>query len=109
MTDKLEYPPELVAKWAELREAARSLKWIHLEPIASPTFEQIQIVKAHFPDENALAIRRRLSEGNARIGPFEAADVPGFAGAALDPHGLKYQIENANDDDLDAMGLDSLS
>jgi hypothetical protein len=92
-----------------LRSFARRFVWIRLAVVEKPTPAQLKAVQAHYPKENLLAVRKRMIEGTARIGPFLPELVQDFSSAAFEPFDLAWKEEAATNEDLSRMGLDSLS
>jgi hypothetical protein len=92
-----------------LRSFAGGLVWIRLAVVEKPTPAQLKAVQAHYPKENLLAVRKRMIEGTARVGPFLPELVRDFASAAFEPFDLAWKEEAATNEDLSQMGLDSLS
>lgn len=92
-----------------LHSFAGGLVWIRLAVVEKPTPAQLKAVQAHYPKENLLAVRQRMKEGTARIGPFLPEAIRAFASAAFEPFDLAWKEEAATNEDISQMGLDSLS
>ena len=106
MSDKLPTSPELEAVAAQLDGFARQLVWICLEPVPAPTETQLRSVQTFYPSENLLSVRRMLTEGRARVGPFLPGDVEAFGQVTFAPHGLLWHTESPNDAELIALGVE---
>jgi hypothetical protein len=107
MSDTLPTPPELEPIVAELDRFSRQLRWICLNPVETPTTEQLKAVQTFFPLENLLSVRRRLVEGTARVGPFIPNNIEAFCQVAFAPNGLTWHVESPNEADLISMGVES--
>jgi hypothetical protein len=85
------------------------MKWLCVQADAPLTADQISAVRVFFPQENLLSVRRRIMEGNARVGPLLPETAEEFARSALAGTGLKWDFDAPTEAELDAMGLTPLS
>lgn len=79
--------------------------YLCLDPVPSPTSEQLRAVQAFFPDSNHLALRRELIDGTLRIGPLLPSTVTDFAHLSLRNAGLSWHSEPPSPQDLARLGL----
>lgn len=98
--------PELALEaMAMAEQMVRLASYFCLEPVHTPSTEQLVAVQAFFPQEPSLELRRAMIEGRVRIGPFLPGPVLDFAQASLRSAGLAWHVEPPNEQDLARFGI----
>jgi hypothetical protein len=86
--------PDHDAMLQRIRAFEESFSWICIDAVASPTADQIKALQTFYPKENLLEIRRRLANGEARIGPIPPDAVDDFAAVALRGTNLSWHAKS---------------
>ena len=100
--------PDIQSAEAALRameQLYRSYVFICVEPLQSPTAEQLRALQPLFPGQNYLALRKSAVAGTLRIGPVLPDSAPEFARLAFGDAGITWHTEPPNEAELLSVGI----
>ena len=90
---------------AMAEQMVRHAYYLCLEPLPSPSTEELVAVQAFFPQTASHELRREMIAGRVRIGPFLPGPVFDFAQASLRGAGVQWHSEPPNAQDLARFGI----